>query len=234
MAPRFFIELLQPESHDEFQTFHQTIIQALHDQSERFDDPFSDAKYRSWIGLSYPIYGQLELYERAEYAQDPHYRLHYAIKHPGKFLGNVVHCISSEPWRLEALISTTLPRSLSDDSCSVSEILSVPDDCEEVINKRDRRPERRSEKNKTKPSNRTFNIGSQKFSHNPSPLTEPVPRICNFSTSGKRKPLHICSRSSERRIDGWYSMYGLSRGGSTVPLVPVQNTLFLGLLSQDR
>lgn len=234
MAPRYFIELYQPKSHDEFQTFHKTIIQALHDQSERFDDPFSEAKYRSWIGLSYPIYGRLEFYVKANFAQDARYRLHYAIKHSGIFLGNVVHCISYEQERLKALIDSSLFGSLSDDNCSISEVLSVPDDCEEAINKRDRRPERRSEKNKTKQSKRTFNIGSQKFSHNPSPLTEPLPGVRNISTNGKRKPIHINSRVCEKRVDGWYSNYGLSRRGSTVPLLPVQNTHFFESLNRGR
>ena len=225
MSERYFIELFQPESPDELLSFHEQVIQMFHDQSEPFEDILTGAHYRSWVGLSYPVFGQLEQYVNHEISTDSTFRLNFVKDHPGLYLGGVVHCVSSKLNSLEAILQSASMSKLDEDSCSISDIQEVPSNCLEAVYRRDRRPEKRSTRHRSK-STKIFNIGSKQLPYNPPPITEPLPRVTNISKKGKRKPVHIGLRSSGGIKEGWFTMYGLSRQTSTVPLIPVQNTLF--------
>ena len=162
MSERYFIELFQPESPDELLSFHEGIIQMLHDQSEPFEDILTGAHYRSWVGLSYPVFGQLEQYVKHEISTDSTYRLNFAKDHPGLYLGSVVHCVSSKLNSLEAILQSAGMSKLDEDSCSISDVQEVPSNCLEAVCRRDRGPERRSARHRAK-STKIFNIGSKQL-----------------------------------------------------------------------
>ncbi|MCW7556381.1 type I-F CRISPR-associated endoribonuclease Cas6/Csy4 [Endozoicomonas gorgoniicola] len=226
MNKRYFIELFQPESPDELRSFHEQILKAIHDQSEPFEDPLTGAHYRSWIGLSFSLFGQLQQYVEPGVI-DETLRLYFAKKHPGLYIGCVVHCVSAIVSTLERIICSDGFRNLTENGCVISDIQPVPDGCPEAVCRRDRRLDKMSEHYKSK-TLRRFIVGSQSLPYDPPAITEPLPAICNISSNGKRKPVYIeqsLSPSSDAG-KGWFTMYGLSRRGSSVPLIPVQNTLF--------
>ena len=228
MSKRYFIELFQPESPDELQSFHEQILKIIHDQSEPFEDPLTGAHYRSWVGLSFPVFGQLEQYVRPDVI-DESFRLSFAKEHSGLYIGSVVHCVSANERSLERILLSDGFRGLTGNGCVISDIHPVPDDCSETVFRRDRRLEKMSERYKSK-TPRKFVLDSQTVPYDPPAISEPLPAICNISSNGKRKPVHIqqCLSPSGYAGTGWFTMYGLSRRGSTVPLISTQNTLFLG------
>lgn len=218
MSERYFIELLQPESSDELQSFHQQILQTIHDQTEPFEDPLTGAHYRSWIGLSFPMFGQLEQYVKPEVI-DAEFRLNFAKQYPGLYIGSVVHCISSIVSRLDRILVSDGFKTLVENGCVISEIQPVPHDCPESVFKRNRRPEKRSERYKSK-TPRKFVVGTKSLPYDPPAIMEPLPAISNISSNGKRKPIYIeqCTSPSGDGNKGWFTMYGLSRWDSSVPL----------------
>ncbi|MTI11874.1 type I-F CRISPR-associated endoribonuclease Cas6/Csy4 [Sansalvadorimonas verongulae] len=219
---RYYFEISHPDSPDENKSFHESVFKAIHDQAEPYDDPLTAARYRSWVGLSYPLFGDLDRYIMdEELLTDSTFRLNFAIQHPGLYVGNVVHCVASQQEPLKQLMSSEDIRTLQATGVVVSTITPVPAGVTERIYKRDRRPERRSWKcilRKTK----NYNLNSTDSPYVPKPITEPLPRFANMSSNNKRKPIHLKCVEADKPHDSWYSMYGLSTKGSTVPRIPVQ------------
>ena len=221
---RFYLELYQPESVDELKTFHEMIFKTLHDFSEPCTDGLSKAKYRSWIGVSYPLFGKLGQYA-SPVPDDANYALNFAIKHPGLFLGKVVHLVSAQRCYLERLLESDLLSWLDGIQAVHSDILLVPENCIEVIFIRDRRPERRTVRYRMK-NTKLSRTDLGKMPHQPTTLTEPLPRVTAIGADERRKPIHVGKVDKVNRIDGYFSMYGLSKQKASVPLLLPQNTFF--------
>lgn len=220
---RYFFELYLSESPDELKSFHQQILQMIHNHSEPYEDYLTNAHYRSWVGLSYPKFGLLNQYVAESHSLNPEYRLHFAISHPALFIGDTVHFISVSPTSLKTVYASREVQALCRDGCEKSDIYPAPLNCAERIFKRDRRPERRSEKKNLKRT-RLFNISATEKTFEPEAITEPLPRIRSVSSKNKSKPIHIRQMDANSPVEGWFSIYGLSTHGTTVPLIPTENT----------
>ncbi len=233
MKKSYYFELFQPDSLDELQTFHQDTFRLIHNHSEPYNDTISNARYRSWVGLSYPKFARIDQYYPQEFCSDHSLILYVAIKHPGLFVGDVVHCVSTKYECLEMLLKSEEIKEMAENGVTTGAISEVPTGCQHNQNNRDRRPERRSKRyimKKSKRRQRKFNLGKESVQYNPTPITDPLPRFANISTNQDRKPIHINQVLSDSIQDGWYSMYGLSTHGSTVPQIPVEINLF----SEDK
>ena len=227
----YYFELYQPESHDELQSFHEGILSLIHDHSEPYDDPLSQASYRSWVGLSYPKFGRLDQYFALEECNDPEMMLDFAIKHPGRFVGDTVHCVSIKRECLTAILDSGAVKEMAEAGLIISNLLDVPAQCQPTIFKRDRRPESRSDRYRMKQHQKRagkFNLGKKdgKNVFARKPIAEPLPRFASFSKNKHRKPIHISKREASSPKNGWFSIYGLSSHGTTVPIIPIEITLF--------
>ena len=226
MSDRFYIELAQVTSEDDLETFHQRALQAIHDNSEPHDDPITKSRYRSGIGLSYPLYGQLSQYVKPEQYNDHAFRLNFAIKHPGLYLGCVIHCVSSSEYQLEKFMSSLSFQNLIHFGAVSSDVQLEPEDSQETMFTRDRRVERRSARYKTK-STKSFDHSLPIHENQQTALTEALPRCVHINSKCRRMPAHIrqnpVDQPSSNRT-AWFSIYGLSRNGSSVPLISSERT----------
>ncbi|USE35236.1 type I-F CRISPR-associated endoribonuclease Cas6/Csy4 [Endozoicomonas sp. SCSIO W0465] len=232
MKKSYYFELFQPESLDELETFHQDTFRLIHNHSEPYNDPISNARYRSWVGLSYPKFGRIDQYYPQEFCSDHSLILYVAIKHPSLFVGDVVHCVSTKYECLEMLLKSEEVKEMVENGVAIGTISEVPTDCQKTRNNRDRRPERRSKRyimKKNKRRQGKFNLGKESVQYSPTPIMEPLPRFANLSNSNKdQRPIHINQIVTDSSQGGWYSVYGLSKHGSTVPKIPVDITIFSG------
>lgn len=230
---QYYIELYQPTSQDELKSFHTNIILAIHDQSHKTQTkhPLSysapDPKYESFIGLSYPLFGNIHQYiDTSKVTMDLDYEIYFADKHPGLYIGSVVHCVSTNKESLERLWHCNTFTELRSIDCHISDLHEVNNIIQTAVFKRDRRADRRTQKYQLK-STKPYSRAANKIYIRPS-IREPAPWIKRGSHSiyiKKENPAENNYITSEK-CNHFYSIFGFSQYGSLVPILPVKNTNF--------
>lgn len=219
---RYFFQLSAESYTGNLACFQSDLIEAIHDHSEPFTCPETGSSYRSLIGISLPKFGYLEQYVTKVFASDLAFRIRFAKKHPAEYIGDVIHCVSSEKAALLRFQTSATIQRFKEEGIAVSDILLVPSDCPEACVKRDRRTERRTEK-KLLSNHEMFNISEKHLEPDIPTVEEPLPAINRIKKSDKtRYGLNIRIDSGHvKPTIGWYSVFGLSKKGSTVPILPV-------------
>ncbi len=221
---RYFFQISAQKLKIELIECHTLVVKAIHDQSE--PDPRLERShgYRSIVGLSPPKFGQLTDYITEKYLSDYELRLRFAKKHPAEYIGDVLHCVSTDRGALASLCLNNNIQQLQEVGVELSDIILVPETCSEIRLARDRRPDKRTPKNQLE-KQKYFNLGGTYQCLKIEPVNEPLPAL-NVISSGRhntknRHGVNLRMESDCIPKGGWFSVYGLSTQGSTVPLIPV-------------